>query len=52
VEFGIYFEDLKSEAQQRLLDKLDTSPEDEKWDGMPIAVSKRGKHNEVGKAMY
>ena len=38
VEFEIYFDDLRPDVQQRLLNKLDTSPEDENWDLVPLAV--------------
>ncbi len=46
VKFEIYFDDLRPEAQQRLLNKLDTSPEDENWDVVPIAVFVREKDKE------
>ncbi len=46
IEFEIYFDDLRPEAQRRLLDKLDTSPEDENWDVVPIAVFVREKDKE------
>jgi hypothetical protein len=46
IEFEIYFDDLKTEAQQRLLNKLNTSPEDENWDVVPIAVFVREKDKE------
>ena len=40
-EMEIYFDDLKAEAQQELLDKLGTTPQDENWDMFPIAVIDR-----------
>ena len=46
IEFDIYFDDLRLRAQQRLLGKLETSPEDENWDVMPIAVFVREKDKE------
>jgi hypothetical protein len=49
VEFEIYFDVIMSEVQQRLLNKLDTSPEDENWDVVPLAVFVREKDNEDGK---
>jgi hypothetical protein len=38
IEIEIYFDDLKPEAQQELLDKLGTTPEDENRDIVPIAI--------------
>lgn len=38
IEIEIYFDDLKPEAQKELLDKLGTTPEDENWDIVPIAI--------------
>ena len=49
VEFEIYFYVIMSEVQQRLLNKLDTSPEDENWDVVPLAIFAREKDNEDGK---
>ena len=49
VEFEIYFDDLRPDVQQRLSNKLDTSPEDENWDLVPLAVFAREKDNEDGK---
>ena len=34
----IYFEDLKSEAKERLLQELETSEDQENWDTVPLAV--------------
>ena len=44
-EMEIYFDDLKAEAQKELLDKLETTPQDENWDVFPIAVIVREKNN-------
>lgn len=44
-EMEIYFDDLKTEAQKELLDKLETTPQDENWDAYPIAVIVRYKDN-------
>jgi len=41
VEIKIYFDDLKPEVQQELLDKLGTTPKDENWDVFPIFVFER-----------
>ncbi len=38
VEIEIYFNDLKPEAQKVFLEKLGTTPEDENWDIVPIAI--------------
>ena len=35
---GIYFDDLKPEAQEHLLMTWDTSKDDENWDTVPLAV--------------
>ena len=40
-EVEIYFEDLKPEAQKRLLEEFQTTPEEENWDVFPIAVIER-----------
>ena len=45
VEIEIYFDDLKPEAQKELLDKLETTPEDENWDVFPIALFNREKND-------
>ena len=37
----IYFDDLKPEAQDRLLMTWDTSKENENWDTVPLAVIER-----------
>jgi hypothetical protein len=37
-QIEIYFDDLKPEAQKELLDKLGTTPREENWDIVPIAV--------------
>ena len=37
----IYFDDLKPEAQERLLTTWDTKKEDENWDAVPLAVIER-----------
>ncbi|MFC1816090.1 hypothetical protein ACFL0M_09120 [Thermodesulfobacteriota bacterium] len=37
-EMEIYFDDLKTEVQKELLDKWETTPQDENWDVFPIAV--------------
>ena len=49
VEFEIYFDDLRADVQQRLLNKLDTSPEDENWDLVPLAIFAREKDKEDDK---
>ncbi len=36
--FEIYFEDLTTEAQDRLLDALHTTEQDENWNICPLAV--------------
>ncbi len=38
IEIEIYFDDLNPEAQQDFLEKLGTTPEDENWDIVPIAI--------------
>jgi len=38
VEIEIYFDDLKPEAQKEFLEKLGTTPRDENWDIVPIAI--------------
>lgn len=38
VQIEIYFDDLKPEAQKEFLDKLRTTPEEENWDIVPIAI--------------
>jgi hypothetical protein len=40
-EFEIYFQDLKPEAQQALLEMWKTTEEDENWDVYPLAVITR-----------
>ena len=37
----IYFEDLTLEAQMKLLQAFQTTPEEENWDVFPIAVIER-----------
>jgi len=37
----IYFEDLKSEAKERLLQEFETTKEQENWDTVPLAVIER-----------
>jgi hypothetical protein len=37
----IYFDDLKSEAQRRLLKTFETSEDQENWDTVPLAVIER-----------
>ena len=37
----IYFDDLKTEAQKRLLITWNTSKDDENWDLVPLAVIER-----------
>lgn len=37
----IYFDDLKSEAQEHLLTTWNTSKNDENWDLVPLAVIER-----------
>ena len=37
-QIEIYFDDLKPEAQQEFLDKLGTTPKEENWDIVPIAI--------------
>jgi len=41
IEIEIYFNDLNPEAQQNILNKLKTTPEDENWDIVPIAIFSR-----------
>ena len=38
VEIEIYFDDLKPEAQREFLEKLGTTPREENWDIVPIAI--------------
>jgi hypothetical protein len=38
VEIEIYFDDLTPEAQKEFLDKLGTTPREENWDIVPIAI--------------
>jgi hypothetical protein len=37
----IYFDDLTSDAQNRLLNEFKTSREDENWDVHPLAIIER-----------
>jgi hypothetical protein len=37
-QIEIYFDDLKIEAQKEFLDKLGTTPKEENWDIVPIAI--------------
>jgi len=37
-EFEIMFEDLSSEAQERLCMEFNTSPDDENWDVFPLVT--------------
>ena len=39
--FEIYFNDLTQEAQDRLLETFNTTPEDENWDIAPLAIIER-----------
>lgn len=39
--FEIYFADLTTEAQDRMLDVLQTVEQDENWDICPLAVIER-----------
>jgi len=38
VKIEIYFDDLKPEAQKEFLEKLGTTPKEENWDIVPIAI--------------
>ena len=37
-QIEIFFNDLKPEAQKAILDKFETTRQDENWDVFPIAV--------------
>ena len=37
----IYFDDLTPDAQSNLLEKFQTTPQDENWDDVPLAVLER-----------
>ncbi len=37
----IYFDDLTPEAQSNLLEKFQTTPRDESWDEIPLAILER-----------
>jgi hypothetical protein len=41
--FNIYFRDLNEDAQKRLLERFETTPEEENWDTdvFPIAILDR-----------
>ena len=38
-EFNIYYSDLKEDAQKRLLERFDTTPEAENWDKDIIPIT-------------
>ena len=44
----IYFDDLTLEAQMKLLEAFQTTPEEENWDVFPIAVIEREFVDENG----
>jgi len=44
----IYFDDLTPEAQMKLLQAFQTTPEEENWDVFPIAVIEREFVDENG----
>jgi hypothetical protein len=37
----IYFDDLTPDAQSNLLEKFQTTPRDENWDDVPLAIIER-----------
>ena len=39
--FEIYFHDLNSEAQARIMETFETTEEDENWDTIPLALFDR-----------
>jgi len=43
MEFNLYFSDLNEDAQQRLCERLKTTPADENWDMdiLPLAILER-----------
>lgn len=44
--FEIYFDDLTEEAQQRLCEEFETTPEEENWDCFPITTIEREEDQE------
>ena len=46
--FEIYFSDLTTEAQDRLLDALQTTEDDENWEICPLAVIEREERESEG----
>lgn len=42
-EFNLYFSDLNKNAQKRLCERFQTTPEEENWEGdlMPLAILER-----------
>jgi hypothetical protein len=43
MEFNLYFSDLNADAQARLCERFQTTPEDENWDAdlLPLAILER-----------
>jgi hypothetical protein len=44
--FEIYYDDLTEEAQKRLCEAFQTSPEEENWDVMPLTLIEREEEGE------